>query len=155
MSKEIVLKHGNVEIVIPFNNADDLKTKLKDHEEILNVIKQNLGEYLNEKKVIRKDLEGVCDFQDEYVVLIKSPSEAVKKVALVLYAYGPQGANLNEISVSSGISNPSKKVLTAGHSARYFRKVSKKNYGLSDSGLTWVIQKVIPDLKGIEIIAKS
>lgn len=149
MVKEVVIKHGKIDIVIPFDTVDDLKTKLQDHDDILNVLKQNLGEYLKDSKVIRKDLEGVCDFQDGYVVLLKPQTESVKKVSLVLYAYGPQGATLEEISISSGIQNPSKRVLTNGSSKKYFRKLATGNYALSEDGLNFVVRKVIPELKGV------
>lgn len=109
-------------------------------------MKDKLGVSFESKKV-RKDLEGICDFDDNQVVLVKSPSTKVKKVCLVLHAYGPKGATLNEIALGSGINNPSRKVINNTGNKKYFRKLSRGKYALSDEGISFVIDTILPELQ--------
>lgn len=147
MSKELRIKKDDIELAIHFDTKEQLKERLVDHEEILQIIKERLGVSFESKKAIRKDLEGICDFENNHIVLIKSPSSKVKKVCLVLYARAPSGATLEEISLESGISNPSKNVINNGNNKVYFRKISKGRYALSDKGINFVTSEILPELK--------
>lgn len=148
MSKELRIKKGDVELAIHFDTKDQLKEGLADYEEISKIIEERLGFSFESKKTIRKDLEGICDFSDNHVVLIKSPTSKVKKVNLVLYAYGPTGATLDEITMSSGVANPSRNVIRNTGSKKYFRSLEKGKYALSDTGITFVTTEVLPELRG-------
>ena len=149
MSKEIRIKKGDVELAIHFDTKDQLKDRLADYEEISKIVEERLGVSFESKKIIRKDLEGICDFSDNHVVLIKSPSSKVKKVCLVLYAYGPTGATLEEITMSSGVTNPSRNVIRNTGSKRYFRSLGRGKYALNDVGITFVTTEVLSELRGI------
>jgi len=145
MSKELRIKKGDIEISISFDTPSELEEQLKDYEKIVEVVKNRL-DISFESRRIRKDLEGICDFDENQVVLIKSPSSKVKKVCLVLYAYGPKGATLEEITLSSGIVNPSRNVLNNTGNKKYFRKLTNK-YALSDKGMSFVTKEILPELK--------
>lgn len=148
MSKELRVKKGEIEIAIQFETTEELQKKLEDFDKILTVVQEKLGVSFESKKIIRKDLEGICDFDNNHVVLIKSPTSKVKKVCLVMYAHGPTGATLDEIALESGISNPSKNVINAGSNKTYFRKLSKGQYALTDKGISFVTSEILPELKG-------
>lgn len=148
MSKEIRIKKDNVEFAIYFDTKDQLKERLVDYEDISQIIEERLGVSFESKKTIRKDLEGICDFDNNIVVLIKSPESKLKKVCLVLYAYGPTGATLKEITISSGVTNPSRNVINNTANTKYFRSFARGKYALNDKGITFVTTKVLPELKG-------
>jgi len=125
-----------------------LKKGLEDYEEILKIVQDKLGVSFESKRTIRKDLEGICDFDGNHVVLIKSPSSKVKNVCLVLYAYGPNGATLEEITLSSGVTNPSRNVIRNTGNKKYFRNLAKGKYTLSDIGITLVTNEILLELRG-------
>ena len=145
--KELRIRKGDIEIAITFDTKEQLEEQLKDYDEIISVVKDKLGVSFESKKV-RKDLEGICDFENNKVVLIKSPSSQVMKVCLVLYAYGPAGTTLKDISLSTGIRNPSRNVLSIKSYKKYFRKISKDKHALSDAGISYITSTIIPELKG-------
>lgn len=148
MSKELKIKKGDVELSIQFDKPDELKERLEDYDEILKIVEERLGVSLEGKRTIRKDLEGICDFENNRVIMIKSPKSKVKKVCLVLHAQGPDGATLEDITRGSGVANPSKNILNNASYRKYFRKLSKGIYSLSDVGITFVTNKILPELRG-------
>ncbi|SHO43600.1 hypothetical protein NSIN_20114 [Nitrosotalea sinensis] len=148
MSKELRIKKGDVELAIHFDTKDQLKERLEDYEEISKIVEERLGVSFESKKAIRKDLEGICDFENNHIVLIKSPSSKVKKVCLVLHAYGPSGATLEEITLSSGVTNPSRNVINNTANKKYFRRLVQGRYALSDKGISFVTDEILPELKG-------
>lgn len=147
MSKELRIKKGDVELSIHFDTKDQLKEGLNDYEEILKIVEERLGVSLASKKIMRKDLEGICDFSGNHIVLIKSPDSQVKKICLALYAYGPSGATLEDMTATTGISNPSSNVLSIKGYKKYFRKLSKGKYALSDIGISSVTDEILPEIK--------
>ena len=148
MSKELRIKKGDdVELSIHFDKPDELKKGLEDYEEILKIVQDKLGVSFESKRTIRKDLEGICDFEGSHVVLIKSPKSQIMKICLVLYAYGPKGSTLEEISMSSGVVNPSSNVISVKGYKKYFRKISKDRYALSDVGISFVTEEILPELR--------
>ncbi|MEM3112536.1 MAG: hypothetical protein QXY90_05805 [Candidatus Anstonellales archaeon] len=147
MSKELRIKKGDVELSIHFDTKEQLKERLEDYEEISKIVEERLGVSFESKKTIRKDLEGICDFEGNHVVLIKSPSSKVKKVCLVVYAHGPAGATLEQIAAGSGISNPSRKVINNAGNMKYFRNLAKGKYALSDVGISFVTSEILPELR--------
>lgn len=147
MSKELRIKKGDVELGIHFDTTEQLKERLTDYEEIVKIVKERLGVSFEPKKSIRKDLEGICDFEGNHVVFENSPDSPLKKICLVIHAYGPKGATLEEISFGSGVSNPSKKFLTNFSYKKYFRKLERGRYGLSDVGISFVTDEILPELK--------
>ena len=148
MSKELRIKKGEVEIAIRFETKEQLEEQLNDYDEIVDIVKNKLGVNFESKKTIRKDLEGICDYDDNQIVLIKSPSSKLKKVCLVLYAYGPSGTTLTEITLSSGVTNPSRNVINNTGGKQYFRLIGKNKYALSDKGISYVTETILPELKG-------
>ena len=150
MSKEIRIKKNDVELIIPFTDNDDLNTKLEECDKIFEIVRNKLGSRIFGEQKMRTDLKGICEFQQDHVVLLKSIKSPTRKVGLVLHAYGPMGATLNEISLSTGIRNPSKDALTAGRTKKYFRKIDKEHYGLSSLGLDWIVNEVLPKIKDEE-----
>ena len=148
MPKELRIKKGEIEIAISFETKDQLEEQLKDYEDIVEIVKNKLGVSFETRK-IRKDLDGICDYDENKVVLIKSPSSKLKKVCLVLYAYGPSGATLEEITLSSGVTNPSRNVINNTGGKQYFRLIKKGEYTLSDKGISFVTETILPELKNV------
>jgi len=146
LSKELRIKKDGIEFAIKFDKPNELKEQLKDYEEVIKIVEEELSISFESKKKIRKDLDGICDYENNQVVFIKTPTSKVKKVALIIYAHGPEGANLEQITLSSGIENPSRNVLTAGNNKKYFRKIKTGVYGLTDEGITFVTDTVLPEL---------
>lgn len=72
----------------------------------------------------------------------------MKKICLTLYAYGPKGAILEEMTAATGISNPSRNVLSIAGYKKYFRKLAKGKYTLSDVGISFVTNELLTELKG-------
>ena len=72
----------------------------------------------------------------------------MKKVCLVLYTHGPAGATLQQIAAGSGINNPSRKVINQAGNKKYFRNLSRGKYALSDIGITFITNEILPELRG-------
>jgi len=148
LSKELRIKKGDVELSIRFDTPSELKKRLEDFDDITKIVEEKLNVSFETKREVRKDLEGICDFENNQVVLIKPPSSKVKKVCLIMYAHGPEGANLEQITLASGITNPSKNVINNGDNKKYFRRIKSGVYGLSDTGITFVTNAILPELHG-------
>ncbi|MHB8602821.1 MAG: hypothetical protein ACYC6W_03150 [Nitrosotalea sp.] len=147
MSKEIRIHKDKLDLIIRFDTTAELKQRLQDYDEIWKILEEKIGFTSIENRTITKEMEEFCKLQDNTVVLKKIPKSPLHTVILCLYAYGPRGANADEISLSTGIESPSSKIITPTKNKKYFRKLENNGWYLSDDGLK-MIQKIIADLKG-------
>lgn len=138
MSKELKISKNNVDLTIHFEKVDELKQKLEDYDKIWEVVKEKIGTEVIDKRVISSDLNGICQIQDNKVILKKIPKSPLHKVILTVYAYGPIGCTTNEISVSTGIEQVSSKIITPTKNKKYFRKLEDNKWYLSSDGLEMV-----------------
>jgi hypothetical protein len=146
MSKELRIRRNNVELSFHFETVEELTKQLQNNNEIWQVIEGNLDISFLEKKTIREDLIDICELDGSLIVLKKSPASPLHKVILTLYAYGPNGATVDQISRTTGIEKPSNQILTPGKNKKYFRKLENKKWYLSDKGLE-ITPKIINGLK--------
>lgn len=149
MGKTLSFGIGNTTLSISFERPEELKSALVDLEEIRQIIKENFGNsHVGEKKLVRKDLEGSFQYDsDGKLVMTKFPDSKVKKVALALYPYGGSGLTNKEITDLCGVANPSHSVLHDHKYRKYFRKVGKGKYALSDIGMTFVVKNILGENK--------
>jgi hypothetical protein len=147
---EAKIRLKKIEIVIPFENEDDLNQKLNDlsTEKIVKTLEDKFGNIISKEiRQPKPGLESVYRFTpDGLVELIRVPSNEPKTVALVLYAYHPESATIEQVSKSSGVKSVSAKYLSHISYRDYFERRSDGTYALSQKGLTWVTTKIIPEL---------
>jgi intein/homing endonuclease len=148
MGKSVEFSIGSVELTISFDTVDELKTALGQIEEIKAVLKERLPEASAEvNKTMRKDLEGFFDYHARQLVMLKAPESKAKKVCLMLYAVGAEGATPKEITSVTKVQNPSKNLLHNRNYKKYVRKLSRGKYALTDVGLSFVTDVILPELK--------
>ncbi len=149
---EVRIKTDFGEVVIPYNNIEELENGLKEIEKVVELVSSKAANIIKKESVQQKtgfeDLFSLTS--DGLVEIKKAPDSEVKTVALVLFAYHPNGASTKQISKSSGVGNVSSRILTHSAYKKYFRKLGKKNYGLSQEGLEFVTKEIIPKLRGKE-----
>lgn len=148
MSKELRIRRGDVELAIRFDTKEELVERLGDYEEITKIVQEKLGVSLEQKRTTRKDLEGIIEVDNGKLILVKAPKSKVEKVCLVLYAIGSDGATPEEITAISHVPNPSRNILNNGSYKKYFRKIARGKYVLSDVGLSHVTNTILPALRG-------
>lgn len=140
----------NAEIVIPFDTEEDLNQKLNDIniENVIKTLESKFGGFgIKEPRLAKPGFENIYRFtKDNLVEIIKSPSNEPKTVALVVYAYHPEVATIEQISLSSGVKDASAKYLSHVSYKDYFVRRGEGKYALSQKGLTWVMTKIIPEL---------
>jgi hypothetical protein len=66
-------------------------------------------------------------------------------IAFVLFAYHPEAASTQQISLSSGIKNVTD-YLSQTNYKKYWGKMQEGSYVLSDEGLKWVTSRILPKL---------
>ncbi|MEM4466315.1 MAG: hypothetical protein QXE61_04495 [Nitrososphaerota archaeon] len=117
---------------------------------------ERIKELLNEKKILfsspslrkpKPSLEDIYRFTHEGLVeILKVPDQKVEAIGLVLFAYDPEPATLEQITKSTGILN-AVDYLTHKRYEKYFRRVAEKTYALTYEGRIWVINEIIPKIK--------
>lgn len=148
MPKSVEFSVGSVKLTISFDTPEELKTALGDVEEIKKILKEKLPEASTEpSRVIRKDLEGICDYHDGKLIMLRAPDSKGKKVCLALYAIDADGATPKEIATISHVQNPSNSILHNLSYKKYFRKLTNGKYVLTDVGLSFVTGTILPELK--------
>lgn len=123
------------EFTIPFENKEELQSKLKDAEELVKIIDTEARKFaaLEGKPVIGH--EDIMVKTDGLIRLIKVPDTTPQRVVLAVYGYYPMGGSINQISKSSGVLQVSRKYLTHRDNRKNFIKLSSGNYSLSSEGL--------------------
>ena len=84
--------------------------------------------------------------EDNLIILKRNPKSPLHKVILAIYAYGPKGVILDNVSLTTGIEKPSGKIITPTKNRKYFRKLENDRWYLSDKGLE-IIPQIIQKLK--------
>lgn len=117
---------------------------------------ERIKDSLSKKKVMllplsqrrpKPSLEDIYRFTHEGLVeILKIPDQKVEAIGLVLFAYDPEPATLEQITKSTGIQN-AVDYLTHKHYGKYFRRVAEKTYALTHEGKLWIINEVIPKIK--------
>lgn len=147
---EVRIKTDFGEVVIPYNNIDELREGMKNIEEVVELVNSRVNGIV--QKEIRKPKPGYEDLYsftaDGLVEILKTPDSELKTVIMVLFAYHPKGATIQQISESSGVRQVARKYLSAGSYKKYFVKMSKDNYGLSQEGLEFATSRITPELRG-------
>lgn len=130
-------------------------------EEIVEAVKQIKTEYitciesmLKEKGILTKPqrqvkpmLEGIYRFTSSGLVeLLKIPNQKVEAIGLVLFAYDPEPATLDQITKSSGVYNAAD-FLTKRQYEKYFKRIKERTYALTQEGKLWVVNHILPKLE--------
>jgi hypothetical protein len=146
------------EIVVNFDSIEDLKTSIDnlDADAVSDAVTKKFEAII--QKEVRQPKPG---FEEIYrftpsgmVELIGIPDNKAKTVALVVYAYHPEPASIEQISLSSGIKDVVD-YLTHASYKKYWSKVQDGKYVLSQEGLEWVTTKIVDEFKVAEEEAQS
>jgi hypothetical protein len=89
------------------------------------------------------------------VEILNTPESKAETVALVLFAYHPEAATIQQIALSSGIRNVASTYLPQKNYKKYWWKTEDGKYVLSQEGLEWVTKKIIPKLKPLKTQEKE
>lgn len=156
MAKSVEFEVGSVKLTISFDTIEQLRTALGQVEEIKKVLKDNLPEASTDvAKIVRKDLEGIFDYHAGQLVMLRAPSSKVKKVCLMLYAVGSEGATPKEMTAVTKVQNPSNSLLHNVSYKKYFRKLANGKYVLTDVGLSFVTDVILPEIKEDKVSATT
>jgi hypothetical protein len=143
---EVRIKTDFGEVVIPYNNLSELELGLQDIDKVTELVAKKAGNVVKARtKTAFEDIFGFAS--GGLVELYKTPDTELKTVVLVLFAYHPAGATTEDIFKSSGVKDAARNYLTAGGSKKYFSKLSKGRYGLSQEGLVFATTRIIPELR--------
>lgn len=155
-SFEASIKTKFGELKISFDTKEELEKKLKDAEEFIKTLNSQARAFAITEM---QKLAGLGDIlmvntMDGSVKLLRTPDPEGKRVALVVYGYyciSPNGGTIDQISKSSGVKEVSRRVLTSSVYRKFFMKTGKETYTLSQEGLKWVTEDIVPELRSKEI----
>jgi len=137
------------ELTIHFDSIEELDDNLKsiDVYAVANSITAKLGKILvPEQRQPKPGFEDIYRFTiDGYVELLKIPTEKVDTIGVVLFAFEPSPATVEQISRSSGVTNASV-YLGQPRYQKYFSR-TEDGYLLTHDGKSWVFNEVIPRLR--------
>jgi len=143
---EIKIKTRVGEIVIPFQNIDDLKEKIKDLD--VEIIERIVNEKFSRNIVSvplfysAKEFKDICIFtSDGLPKLIKYPEQKTDIIKLVLFLSN-RPLNLSQITQLTGVSNP-----LAYMSKNHFIQLKDGTYILEADQRKYVSEVLIPCLK--------
>jgi len=145
---KIRAKYGEVEI--PFETLEDLKEKIQNInlEDVNKIVTEKFKNVVWEMRQPKPGFEDIYRFTiDGLVELITIPSTKAETVALVLFAYSPVPASTQQIDLSSGVKGSASLILTHPSYKKYFNRTEDGKYILTQEGLDWVINKIIPKLR--------
>jgi hypothetical protein len=134
------------EVAVSYNNLSELELGLQNLDKVMELVMKNARNIIKPRaKTGFGDLIGLTN--DGLVEVYKSPDTDLKTVILVLFAYHPKGATVEQISKSSCVKQVARNYLTPGGYRKYFTKLSKNEYGLTREGLTFATSIIIPELR--------
>jgi hypothetical protein len=140
------------EIVFNFDTVDELQSNVKLLD--INAVYGSLLEKFEsvapvETRKPKPGFEGVYSFTPKGLVepayfadILSKPEE----IAIILFAYHPETASVQQISLSSGIKSVTDYLTQTGYK-KFWWKTQEGTYVISDEGLKWVSSKILPKLK--------
>jgi hypothetical protein len=138
------------EIVFNYDTLDELKSNVEslDVNAVSDIMSKKFESVV--EKAVREPKPGfeeVYRFTDSGLVeLIRSPDNKAEVVAVVMFAYHPEPAEIEQIALSTGIKDVASRYLTHSQYKKFWTKVQKDKYGLTADGLEWVTKKIAPGL---------
>jgi hypothetical protein len=134
------------EILISYNNIDELQASLAGLEEQIRLISEATKQIIPPALRIPKvGYENAYRFSPNgSVELMYIPPVSLHLVALAMFAYYPEPVTTAELEKVTGITDIVGKVLGQTMNKKFFRKVDNSLYGLSQDGLKLVIEKIKP-----------
>jgi hypothetical protein len=146
-------------IIINFDSLEELKSSVEslDVDAISDVLWKKFEHIIiKEIRQPKPGYEDIYRFTPEGLVeILSTPESKAQTVALVLFAYHPEAATIQQIVLSSGIRNVASDYLSHKNYRKYWWKTEDGKYVLSQEGLEWVIKKIIPKLKPQKIQEKK
>jgi len=138
------------EIVINFDSVEELKTNIEALDTTVvseMVFKKFESVITKQAREPKPGLENVYRFTPSGLVeIIRVPDSKAETVALVLFAYHPEPALIEQVAFSTGIKDVASAYLTQTAYKKFFSKVQDGRYMLSQEGLDWVSTKIVPKL---------
>jgi hypothetical protein len=138
-------------IIINFDSLEELKSNIEllDVNTISDILwKKFESIIIKEIRQPKPGFENVYRFTPSgFVEILNTPESKAETVALVLFAYHPEAATIQQIALSSGIQNVASDYLSHKNYRKYWFKTEDGKYVLSQEGLKWVIKKIISKLK--------
>jgi len=135
------------EIVIPYNNLAELDAGLADVEKVVELVSSKLAGITIETRKPKRGYEDVYEINKDGSVSILKPGNNVENIGIVLFAYDPTPLKVEFIEHSSDVKDP-QKTIGAKYYEKYFEKVRYGVYKLKADGLKWIVDDVIPKLRG-------
>jgi hypothetical protein len=137
------------DLIIHFDTPKEFEDNLNslDLEPIINAVKEKLGRILAvEPRQPKPGFEDVYRLTDDgYIELLKVPTEKIDTIGLVLFAYDPYEASLEQVTRSSRVPNAS--VYMAQPSYQKYFERSATGYAISQVGKLWILNDVAPKLR--------
>jgi hypothetical protein len=142
------------EIVVNFDTVAELKSNLEalDITSASEALREKFKGAISVERKPKTGCEKYYRFSPSGLVEVTSFPETLSKpelIAFVLYAYHPEAASSQDISLSSGV-REAIKYLTQTAYKKIWWKTQDGNYVLSDEGIKLVSAKVLPKFRGIE-----
>jgi len=139
------------EIVVNFDSIEDLKTNIDslDVGAVSDVVSKKFEAILQkEVRQPKPGFESIYRFTPSGMVEpIILPDSKAEKVAFVLFAYHPEGATSEQISLPTGIKDVASLYLAHASYKKFWTKVQEGKYGLTSEGFDWVNKKIVQKLK--------
>jgi hypothetical protein len=138
------------EIVVSFNSIDELKANVAslDTQAVSEVVLKKFESFIRkEPRQSKLGLEDVYRFTSSGLVeIMRLPPSKAETVALVLFAYHPEPALIEQIVFSTGIRDVASRYLTNTAYKKFFSKVQGGRYMLSQEGFDSVCTKILPKI---------
>jgi hypothetical protein len=140
---EFRFKTKKGELIVHFNNVEELESKLKQIDGIVDFIeKKTVGMQLETQTQVLQGLENSYTYNtDGLVKLLKYPKNKSDIIRFALFV-SPKSLNLKELTKITGINNP-----LAYMGSKHFMKLSDGTYTLEADGRNYVTSKVIPSIQ--------
>lgn len=134
------------EILISYNNIEELQASLAGLEEQIKLISEATKKIVPQAQRLPKNsYENAYRFSPSgSVELMYIPPVSLHLVAFAMFAYYPEPVTTAELEKVTGISDIVSKVLGQTMNKKFFRKVDNSLYGLSQDGLKLVVEKIQP-----------
>jgi hypothetical protein len=148
---EARVRTGFGEIVLNFETLEELKANIDalDISTALEIVRKKFEPFIAmETRKQKPGFEKLYSFTLSGLVELAYIPDALTKpelIAFVLFAYHPEAASTQQISLSSGIKSVTD-YLTQTSYKKFWWKTQEGTYVLGDEGLKWVSSKILPKL---------
>lgn len=147
MEKQLRYKKGPIEIIIPFENDENLKKELDSLKNTLKIVDEQISD-IGIQRTPKPGYEDLYRYnEDGLIELLKIPPTKLDTIILVMFFQHPTPITTESLVAATGIPTSPQYVGNKKKYGELFSDAGRGQYALQQKALDLAVNKIVPELR--------